>query len=100
MMILDIIPPKILQLVGVKFFFVKCRILGEFFQFHPLQSVDELPGKPAPDPQAMESPDHLLVNFAVEVLRRAGHLPCVNASNRPRLALKEVMWKLGLEMGK
>lgn len=42
--------------------------------------------------QAMESPDHLLANFAVELLRRAGHLPGVNASNRPRLALKEVMW--------
>ena len=48
--------------------------------------------------QAMESPDHLLANFAVELLRRAGHLPGVNASNRPRLALKEVMWKLE-EMG-
>lgn len=46
----------------------------------------------------MESPDHLLANFAVELLRRAGHLPGVNASNRPRLALKEVMWKLE-EMG-
>lgn len=49
----------------------------------------------------MESPDHLLANFAVELLRRAGHLPGVNASvHRPRLALKEVMWKLGVGDGK
>lgn len=68
--------------------------MGEPYCYHH----DNLKISPPPMAQAMESPDHLLANFAVELLRRAGHLPCVT-SNRPRLALKEVMWKLELQMG-
>lgn len=39
--------------------------------------------------QVVDSPDHILGSFALEVLRRAGHVPCRPRPGRPRLALRE-----------